>query len=57
MSTQENVQVVKDGYAAFSRGDIDPTPTVGPTFGLDHIAEAFAAVRNVQVQGRASVTP
>ena len=22
MSTQENVQVVKDGYAAFSRGDI-----------------------------------
>jgi (R,R)-butanediol dehydrogenase/meso-butanediol dehydrogenase/diacetyl reductase len=43
--------------AAFSSGDIDPTPTVGPTFGLDHIAEAFDAVRGAQVQGRVSVTP
>jgi len=43
--------------AAFSHGDIDPTPTVGPTFGLDHVAEAFAAVREAHVRGRVSVTP
>ena len=43
--------------AAFSNGDIDPTPTVGPTFALDHIAEAFDAVRGAQVQGRVSITP
>jgi (R,R)-butanediol dehydrogenase/meso-butanediol dehydrogenase/diacetyl reductase len=47
----------REVVAAFSDGDIDPGPTVGPTFGLDHIAEAFAAVRGARVQGRVSVTP
>jgi (R,R)-butanediol dehydrogenase / meso-butanediol dehydrogenase / diacetyl reductase len=47
----------REVVAAFSDGDIDPTPTVGPKFGLDHIAEAFAAVRGAKVQGRVSVTP
>ena len=42
---------------SFGDRDIDPTPTVGPTFGLDHIAEAFAAVRAARAQGRVSVTP
>jgi len=52
-STDEFRKVV----AAFSHGDIDPTPTVGPTFGLNRVAEAFAAVREARVQGRVSVTP
>jgi (R,R)-butanediol dehydrogenase / meso-butanediol dehydrogenase / diacetyl reductase len=43
--------------ASFGDGGIDPTPTIGPTFGLDHIGEAFAAVRAARVQGRVSVTP
>ena len=47
----------REVVAAFSDGDIDPTPTVGPKFGLDRIAEAFAAVREAQVQGRVSVMP
>jgi (R,R)-butanediol dehydrogenase/meso-butanediol dehydrogenase/diacetyl reductase len=47
----------REVVAAFSRGDIDPSPTVGPKFSLHHIAEAFAAVRGAQVQGRVSVTP
>jgi (R,R)-butanediol dehydrogenase/meso-butanediol dehydrogenase/diacetyl reductase len=52
-STDEFREVV----AAFGDGDIDPAPTVGPKFGLDHIAEAFDAVRGARVQGRVSVTP
>lgn len=52
-STDEFREVV----TAFSNGDIDPTPTIGPTFGLDHVADAFAAVREAQVQGRVSVRP
>jgi len=43
--------------AAFSQGNIDPTPTVGPTFRLTQVADAFAAVREAQVQGRVSVRP
>jgi len=42
---------------AFGRGDIDPAPTIGPSFGLDHVADAFAAVRGATAQGRVSVTP
>jgi (R,R)-butanediol dehydrogenase / meso-butanediol dehydrogenase / diacetyl reductase len=42
---------------AFGRGDIDPTPTAGPTFELSRIAEAFEAVRSGREQGRVSVTP
>ena len=52
-STDEFREVV----AAFSHRDIDPTPTVGPTFGLDRVADAFAAVREARAQGRVSVTP
>jgi (R,R)-butanediol dehydrogenase/meso-butanediol dehydrogenase/diacetyl reductase len=43
--------------AAFDDGEIDPTPTIGPTFGLDQIGAAFAAVRTARVQGRVSVIP
>jgi (R,R)-butanediol dehydrogenase/meso-butanediol dehydrogenase/diacetyl reductase len=42
---------------AFATGAIDPMPMVGPTFGLDGIAEAFDAVRGAQVQGRVLVSP
>jgi (R,R)-butanediol dehydrogenase / meso-butanediol dehydrogenase / diacetyl reductase len=52
-STDEFHEVV----TAFGHGDIDPTPTVGPRFGLDRIAEAFDAVREARVRGRVSVTP
>lgn len=43
--------------AAFGSGDIDPTHTAGPTFALDHLNDAFAAVREARVHGRVSVTP
>ena len=52
-STDEFREVI----AALANGDIDPAATAGPTFGLDHVAEAFDAVRGAQVQGRVSVTP
>jgi (R,R)-butanediol dehydrogenase / meso-butanediol dehydrogenase / diacetyl reductase len=41
----------------FGRGDIDPAPTIGPTFGLSQIAEAFEVVRSGREHGRVSVTP
>jgi (R,R)-butanediol dehydrogenase/meso-butanediol dehydrogenase/diacetyl reductase len=41
----------------FSSGDIDPTPTIGPTFELSQIAEAFEAVRSAREHGRVSITP
>jgi (R,R)-butanediol dehydrogenase / meso-butanediol dehydrogenase / diacetyl reductase len=41
----------------FGSGDIDPTSTIGPTFGLSQIAEAFEAVRSARERGRVSVTP
>ncbi|WP_068279496.1 zinc-dependent alcohol dehydrogenase [Aldersonia kunmingensis] len=47
----------REVIAAFGTGKVDPTTTIGPTFGLDRIADAFAAVRGGQVQGRVSVTP
>ena len=52
-STDEFQEVI----AAFSTGEVDPGPTVGPTFDLDHISDAFDAVRGAHVQGRVSVTP
>jgi len=52
-STDEFAEVV----TAFGSGDVDPAPTVGPTFGLDHVADAFAAVREARLHGRVSVTP
>jgi (R,R)-butanediol dehydrogenase / meso-butanediol dehydrogenase / diacetyl reductase len=42
---------------AFGNGDIDPVPTIGPTFGLCQIAEAFEAVRSAREHGRVAVTP
>src|SRR5580693_2155698 len=52
-STDEFQEVI----TAFSTGEVDPIPTVGPTFDLDHISDAFDAVREAHVQGRVSVTP
>jgi len=42
--------------SAFSDGRIDPISMIGPTFGLDRIADAFDAVRSGQVRGRVLVT-
>jgi (R,R)-butanediol dehydrogenase / meso-butanediol dehydrogenase / diacetyl reductase len=42
---------------AFGSGDIDPTPTIGPTFGLPQISEAFEAVRRAREHGRVLVAP
>ena len=47
----------REVIAAFSNGDIDPALTIGQTFGLDHIADAFDAVRTAQVRGRVLVSP
>lgn len=47
----------REVVAAFGSGDIDPTRTAGPSFGLDRVTEAFAAVREARVHGRVSVTP
>jgi (R,R)-butanediol dehydrogenase/meso-butanediol dehydrogenase/diacetyl reductase len=56
-SVAYTIDEFREVVAAFSHRDIDPTPTVGPTFGLDHVAEAFAAVREARAQGRVSVRP
>ena len=47
----------RDVIAAFSSGDVDPTPMMGPQLDLDRIAEAFDLVRNTAVHGRVSVGP
>ncbi len=47
----------REVLAAFGDGVIDPSPMVGPKFGLEHITKAFDAVREARVQGRVSVTP
>jgi (R,R)-butanediol dehydrogenase / meso-butanediol dehydrogenase / diacetyl reductase len=61
LTVRYSVAYVPDEFrqvvAAFSHGDIDPAPTIGPTFGLDRVAEAFAAVREGRAQGRVSVRP
>jgi (R,R)-butanediol dehydrogenase/meso-butanediol dehydrogenase/diacetyl reductase len=51
-STDEFQEVI----TAFSTGEVDPSLTVGPTFDLDRISDAFDAVRGAHVQGRVSVT-
>jgi len=43
--------------AAFATGDIDPTPTIGPTFGLAQLGEAFDVVRTGAVHGRVLIAP
>jgi (R,R)-butanediol dehydrogenase / meso-butanediol dehydrogenase / diacetyl reductase len=47
----------REVVAAFADGGIDPSPMVGPSFGLKHVAEALDAVRETRSQGRVSVTP
>ncbi len=42
---------------SFGNGDIDPSPTLGPHFGLADVAKAFDAVRETRVHGRISVRP
>ena len=56
-SVAYTIDEFREVIAAFGSGDVDPSVTAGPTFGLDRIAEAFDAVRTAQVQGRVSVTP
>jgi (R,R)-butanediol dehydrogenase / meso-butanediol dehydrogenase / diacetyl reductase len=56
-SVAYSIDDFREVVAAFSHGKIDPTSTVGPTFRLDQVAEAFAAVREATVQGRVSVRP
>jgi (R,R)-butanediol dehydrogenase / meso-butanediol dehydrogenase / diacetyl reductase len=56
-SVAYSIDEFREVVAAFSHGKIDPTSTVGPTFRLDQVAEAFAAVREATVQGRVSVRP
>lgn len=45
----------RDVIAAFSCGDIDPAPMMGPQLELDRITEAFDLVRNAAVHGRVFV--
>lgn len=47
----------REVVSAFASGELDPAPTMGPSFDLDHVADAFHAVRTAEVQGRVSVTP
>ncbi len=47
----------REVIAAFSSGDVDPAPMIGPRLGLARIAEAFDLVRNAGVHGRVLVTP
>jgi (R,R)-butanediol dehydrogenase/meso-butanediol dehydrogenase/diacetyl reductase len=47
----------REVIAAFSRGAIDPAPLIGPTLGLNRIAEAFDLVRDGDVHGRVLVSP
>ena len=42
---------------AFGSGAIDPTPTIGPTFELARVGDAFEAVRSAREHGRVAVTP
>jgi len=42
---------------AFADGAIDPTNMIGPTLGLNRIAEAFDLVRSASVHGRVLVSP
>jgi (R,R)-butanediol dehydrogenase/meso-butanediol dehydrogenase/diacetyl reductase len=41
---------------AFATGAIDPAAVLGPTVGLDHLADAFEMVRTASVEGRVLVS-
>jgi (R,R)-butanediol dehydrogenase / meso-butanediol dehydrogenase / diacetyl reductase len=47
----------REVIAAFSRGDVDPNPMMGPQLELDRIGEAFDLVRNATAHGRVFVGP
>lgn len=47
----------REVIAAFSSGAVDPTPMVGPTLGLNRLAEAFDLVRTAGAHGRVLVSP
>ena len=47
----------REVLGAFGNGDIDPSHTIGPSFPLERIADAFDAVRTTHVQGRVLVSP
>jgi (R,R)-butanediol dehydrogenase / meso-butanediol dehydrogenase / diacetyl reductase len=47
----------REVIAAFSRGDVDPNPMMGPQLDLDRIGEAFDLVRNAAAHGRVFVGP
>lgn len=52
-----SVDEFREVIAAFGDGSVDPGSTVGPSFELAQIGEAFDAVRESRVQGRVSVIP
>ena len=47
----------RETITAFTDRTIDPTPVIGPTLGLNRIAEAFDLVRSATVHGRVLVSP
>ena len=47
----------REVVGGFSSGAVDPTSMVGPSLGLNRIAEAFDLVRTAGVYGRVLVTP
>jgi len=47
----------RETITAFTDRTIDPTPVIGPTLGLNRIAEAFDLVRSASVNGRVLVSP
>ena len=56
-SVAYTIDEFREVITSFGNGDIDPSPTVGPHFGLAEVAKAFDAVREARVQGRVSVRP
>jgi (R,R)-butanediol dehydrogenase/meso-butanediol dehydrogenase/diacetyl reductase len=56
-SVAYSIDDFRDVIAAFGTGAVDPAPTVGRSFGLDQIADAFDAVRSARVRGRVLVSP
>jgi (R,R)-butanediol dehydrogenase / meso-butanediol dehydrogenase / diacetyl reductase len=56
-SVAYTIEEFREVIAAFGSGDIDPGSTVGPSFPLDRIAEAFDAVRTTRVNGRVLISP
>ncbi|WP_319453950.1 MULTISPECIES: zinc-dependent alcohol dehydrogenase [unclassified Mycobacterium] len=47
----------RETITAFADGTIDPTAIIGPTLGLNRIADAFDLVRTAEAHGRVLVSP